>query len=170
MDELKGKVAVVTGASSPRGIGNAIAKRFAQAGASLFLIAEGTAEQLETAVRECRAVGAGRIESAMIDLADRGAAERMIAQAEALLGRVDVLVNNAVNANAHVTRTVSFATMSSPWFSPRCGCALLLLGPLYGWIGFVMTYDSILLCPRAARLHRPLSHCRNISPHQTSIC
>lgn len=96
MHELKGKVAVVTGASTPRGIGNAIAKLFAEAGASLLLVADGTAEQLETAVRECRAFsGAGRIESALIDLAAAGAPERMIAQADALFGRVDVLVNNA---------------------------------------------------------------------------
>ena len=96
MDELKGKVTIVTGASSERGIGNAIAKRFAQAGASVLLVAEATAEQLETAVRECRAFpGAGRIESALIDLGEPGAAEGMIAQGEALFGRIDVLVNNA---------------------------------------------------------------------------
>ncbi len=96
MDELKGKVAIVTGASTPRGIGNATAKRFAQAGASVFLVAEATEEQLATAVRECRALaGAGRIESALIDLGQPGAAERMIAQADALFGRVDVLMNNA---------------------------------------------------------------------------
>lgn len=96
MHELKGKVVIVTGASTPRGIGNAIAKRFAQAGASVFLVAEKTAEQLETAVRECRAFAhAGRIESALIDLGEPGAAERMVAQADALFGRVDVLVNNA---------------------------------------------------------------------------
>ena len=96
MDELKGKVAIVTGASTPRGIGNATAKRFAEAGASVFLVAEGTEDQLETAVRECRAfVHAGRIESGLIDLGQPGAAERMIAQADALFGRVDVLMNNA---------------------------------------------------------------------------
>lgn len=96
MDELKGKVAVVTGASTPRGIGNATAKRFAQAGASVFLVAEGTAEQLETAVRQCRAFAhAGRIESALIDLGEPGAAERMVAHADALFGRIDVLMNNA---------------------------------------------------------------------------
>ena len=95
MNELAHKVAIVTGASTPRGIGNAIAKRFAQAGASLLLVAEGTQEQLETAVHECRALGEGRIESAVFDLADRGAAERMIAQAADLFGRIDVLVNNA---------------------------------------------------------------------------
>src|SRR5687767_8804883 len=96
MGELKGKVAIVTGASTPRGIGNATAKLLAQAGASVLLVAEGTTEQLETAVRECRAFpAAGRIESALIDLGQAGEAERMIAHADALFGRVDVLMNNA---------------------------------------------------------------------------
>jgi NAD(P)-dependent dehydrogenase (short-subunit alcohol dehydrogenase family) len=96
MDELKGKVGIVTGASTPRGIGNATAKRFARAGASVFLVADKTPEQLETAVRECRAIpGAGRIESALLDLAKPGVAEQMVAQADRLFGRVDVLMNNA---------------------------------------------------------------------------
>jgi NAD(P)-dependent dehydrogenase (short-subunit alcohol dehydrogenase family) len=96
MDELKNKVAIVTGASTPRGIGNEIAKRFAKAGASVFLVAEATQEQLDSTVRECRGFeGAGRIESALIDLGDAGAPERMVEQAKKLFGRVDVLVNNA---------------------------------------------------------------------------
>ena len=48
MDELKGKVAIVSGASTPAGIGRAIAKRFATAGASLLLVAEGTEDALLT--------------------------------------------------------------------------------------------------------------------------
>ena len=96
MQALTGKVAVVTGASTPRGIGNAIAKQFAQAGASVLLVADATAEQLDAAGRECRAFpDAGRIESALIDLGEPGAPERMIAKADELFGRVDVLVNNA---------------------------------------------------------------------------
>ena len=96
MDELKGKVAIVTGASAPLGIGNAIAKRFAHAGASVFCVAEATQEQLDTAVRECRAfAGAGRMETALIDLGEPGAAERMVEQAQDIFGRIDVLVNNA---------------------------------------------------------------------------
>ena len=94
--DMNGKVVVVTGASTPRGIGYTAAKRFAAAGASVFLVAEGTAEQLATAVAECRALPhAARIESALIDLGESGAAERMIEQAVALFGRVDVLINNA---------------------------------------------------------------------------
>jgi NAD(P)-dependent dehydrogenase (short-subunit alcohol dehydrogenase family) len=100
--DLSGKVAVVTGASTPTGIGNAIAKKFAEAGASVFLVAEGTAEQLETAAKECRAFAkAGRIEHAVFDLSQPGAAEAMIAEAERRFGRVDVLVNNAGIRAAH---------------------------------------------------------------------
>jgi NAD(P)-dependent dehydrogenase (short-subunit alcohol dehydrogenase family) len=96
MPALKNKVAVVTGASTPKGIGNAIAKRFAEAGASVFLIAEGTKEQLEAAQRECKAFAeAGRVEFGVFDLSKTGAAEDMIKEAERLFGRVDVLVNNA---------------------------------------------------------------------------
>jgi len=96
MAELKGKVAIVTGASAPRGIGNAIAKRFAKAGASVLCVAEATQEQLDAVVLECRAFpDSSRIEAALIDLGEPGAPERMVQKAEELFGRVDVLVNNA---------------------------------------------------------------------------
>ena len=94
--ELHDKVAVVSGASSPSGIGAAIAKRFAKAGASLFVTAEGGTEaQLAATVEACRDLGAARAESAAIDLTAKDGAERMIAEAEKRFGRVDILVNNA---------------------------------------------------------------------------
>lgn len=96
MGQLIGKVAVVTGASTERGIGNAIAKRFAREGASVFLVAEGTVEQLEKVQNECRNhFEAGRIEYGLFDLSERGAAERMIEEAARRFSRIDVLVNNA---------------------------------------------------------------------------
>lgn len=96
MDTMKNLTCIVTGASTPNGIGNAIAKRFAQAGASVLLVAEGTREQLETAQRECRAFAqGGRIEYAVHDLGETGAAEKMVEDAHRLFGRVDILVNNA---------------------------------------------------------------------------
>jgi len=96
MQELAGKVAIVTGASTPNGIGHATAQRFAAAGASLLLVAEGTEEQLDAAVRVCRDIeGAGRVERLQCDLGVEGEAERMVALAEDLFGRVDVLMNNA---------------------------------------------------------------------------
>lgn len=96
MGQLTGKVAVVTGASTGRGIGSAIARRFAQEGASVFLVAEGTVEQLEKVRNECRSYPeAGRIDYGVYDLAESGTAERMIEEAARRFSRVDVLVNNA---------------------------------------------------------------------------
>jgi NAD(P)-dependent dehydrogenase (short-subunit alcohol dehydrogenase family) len=96
-DGLTGKVAVVTGASTPKGIGTAIARRFAAEGASLYLVAEGTEEQLEAAVETCRELspGGARIECGRFDLAEADAPEAMIAKALETFERVDILVNNA---------------------------------------------------------------------------
>ena len=97
MAALSGKFAIVTGASAPTGIGRAIARRLAQEGASVFVVAEGTAAQLEEAAADCRALcgPAGRAEHALFDLGREGAAEAMVAQAEKLFGRIDILINNA---------------------------------------------------------------------------
>jgi NAD(P)-dependent dehydrogenase (short-subunit alcohol dehydrogenase family) len=96
MSILKGKVAVVTGASTPRGIGNATARRFAQEGAAVYLVAEGTREQLETARTACRAhTACPGAEYGLFDLGERDAAERMIEDAHKRMGRIDILVNNA---------------------------------------------------------------------------
>jgi NAD(P)-dependent dehydrogenase (short-subunit alcohol dehydrogenase family) len=93
---MKGSFCVVTGASTQNGIGNAIAKRFAEAGGSVFLVAEGTQAQLELAQQECRSYpDAGRIEYGVFDLSVPGAPEAMIEAAKATFGRIDVLVNNA---------------------------------------------------------------------------
>jgi NAD(P)-dependent dehydrogenase (short-subunit alcohol dehydrogenase family) len=93
--DLSGKVAIVTGASTPRGIGNEIAKRYARGGASLLLVAEATQEQLDSTAKVCRELGAERVEVLLSDLGEAGAAERMVEHADRTFGRVDVLVNNA---------------------------------------------------------------------------
>jgi NAD(P)-dependent dehydrogenase (short-subunit alcohol dehydrogenase family) len=94
MDTLAGKVTIVTGAASELGIGAAIARRFAQGGASLFLTDVASVEQT---VGKCRALAgnAQRIEGRRFDLAAAGEAEAMVAAALDGLGRVDVLCNNA---------------------------------------------------------------------------
>lgn len=100
MGELDGKVAIVTGAS--RGIGAAIAQRFAAEGAAAAVTAR-TAEpgtshldgSLRQTVDTIEAAG-GRAIAITADLADpEFHAAAMIATVEAQLGPVDILVNNA---------------------------------------------------------------------------
>lgn len=93
---LRGKAAVITGASTAKGIGSAIARRFAEEGARLYLVAEGTREQLQAMRDACRAIAdCAGADCALIDLAERGGAERMIESAHEFMGRIDILVNNA---------------------------------------------------------------------------
>src|SRR5688572_17505429 len=94
MQDLKGKGVIVTGAS--RGIGRATAKRFAEAGAGVYLAANEPASELEAAALECRKENpAGNVSCGVFDLADAEAPASMVAAALQALGRVDVLVNNA---------------------------------------------------------------------------
>ena len=95
--QLVGKVAVITGASTEKGLGDAIGRRYAAEGASLFLAAEGTADGLAKVSEECRKLcpGNGVVETGLFDLSKPDAPEAMIAAAVAKFGRIDVLVNNA---------------------------------------------------------------------------
>lgn len=93
MNNLKGKSALVTGAS--RGIGRATAKMLAAAGASVFLVAESTREELDAAVAECLGAGAPRAEYGIFDLAGSAVPQRVCDAALHALGTIDVLVNNA---------------------------------------------------------------------------
>lgn len=97
MCKMKEKVVIITGASEPNGIGNAIAKRLAAEGALLFLIARNR-ENLKATADQCLALnkGIGRVEFEVFDLSVTGAAEAMVKRALDLFGRVDVLINNAV--------------------------------------------------------------------------
>ncbi|WP_417514995.1 SDR family NAD(P)-dependent oxidoreductase [Minwuia sp.] len=88
---LAGRRAIVTGAS--RGIGAAIATRYAAEGADLLLVATGVPQLAET-VAAARESGA-RVETMAVDVSDRGQVEKMIANAISLFGGLDVLVNNA---------------------------------------------------------------------------
>ncbi len=91
MSQLANQIAVVTGAG--RGIGRAIALRFAAEGADVACVSR-TAENSEKVAGEVRALGR-KAWAYAVDVADaadvNAAAEKILADA----GRVDILVNNA---------------------------------------------------------------------------
>jgi NAD(P)-dependent dehydrogenase (short-subunit alcohol dehydrogenase family) len=88
---LRGRVALVTGASS--GIGRAMATTLAEAGAAVCLVARREAE-LDALEKEIVARG-GRAAAIRCDLADRSSLPAAVAQATASFGPPDILVNAA---------------------------------------------------------------------------
>ena len=94
MKPLQGKVAIVTGASSPVGIGAAVARRLAESGAKLLLVAD---DSPDAVAGECAALlgDADGVVPLTADLGDADAVLAMVAEAEKRFGRIDLLVNNA---------------------------------------------------------------------------
>ncbi|MEO8682462.1 MAG: 2-dehydro-3-deoxy-D-gluconate 5-dehydrogenase KduD [Vicinamibacterales bacterium] len=89
--KLNGQVALVTGAS--RGLGAAIARGLAGAGADVALHSN---EHPATATAErIAAANGGRTHLVTADLADRAAADRLVDETLTAFGRIDILVNNA---------------------------------------------------------------------------
>ena len=89
--QVGGKVVLVTGASS--GIGKALARKLAEAGAVVVTIARDK-EQLDEVVAEFAAAGL-ILHSYVGDLADMADAEAVTSKVLATHGAVDILVNNA---------------------------------------------------------------------------
>jgi NAD(P)-dependent dehydrogenase (short-subunit alcohol dehydrogenase family) len=90
--DLTGRTALVTGGS--KGIGNAIARGFADAGADLFMCSR-TEESLAAAAKAIHQETGVRVEYLVADMADRVDVDRVANEAIARLGKVDILVNNA---------------------------------------------------------------------------
>jgi NAD(P)-dependent dehydrogenase (short-subunit alcohol dehydrogenase family) len=93
---LAGKVAIVTGAS--RGIGAAIARMYAEAGAAVVLASRKQAG-LDEVAAEIEASG-GRAVAVAAHTGDEAAVRLLVENAEAAFGGVDILVNNAAT-NPH---------------------------------------------------------------------
>lgn len=89
---LMGKKALVTGAS--RGIGAAIARTLAAAGADVAITYERSADRAEAVVKEIEGLGRKAV-AIRADSADAAAALAAVQEAHAALGGLDILVNNA---------------------------------------------------------------------------
>lgn len=91
MQNLNGKVVLITGASS--GIGEATARTLAEAGATVVLGARRT-ERLEKLVQEIEAAG-GKALAKALDVTDQAEVAAFAEEARVRFGRIDVIVNNA---------------------------------------------------------------------------
>jgi NAD(P)-dependent dehydrogenase (short-subunit alcohol dehydrogenase family) len=101
--DLSGKTAVVIGGTS--GIGRAIARGLAQAGADVVPTSR-RPEPVAQTVQEIRELGRRSLE-AVSDVSDKSSLEQMLAQCLAEFGKVDILVNSAGKTKRTPTIDVS---------------------------------------------------------------
>jgi len=114
---IRGKVAIVTGASA--GVGRAIAREFAENGADIVLVARG-AERLEAATTEITTRYGVRTLAIPADVAIAETPVRIVEAAIREFGRIDILVNNAGRAHAGgmmQTTEADWAEMTATKFS-----------------------------------------------------
>lgn len=90
---LKGKTAVITGAS--RGIGEAIAHKFASLGANVAVIYTGNNIAAEKVCKNCQEEYGVKAVSYQCDVSDFDAVKQTVASIKADFGTVHILVNNA---------------------------------------------------------------------------
>jgi len=89
---FSGRVALVTGAGSPLGIGFATARVLAQQGAKIAITS--TTDRIEERARELAAENADVL-ALPADLCDHGSTQRLVREVLGRYGRIDILVNNA---------------------------------------------------------------------------
>lgn len=90
--DLSGRVALVTGGS--KGLGLAMARGMAEAGADIFICSRHE-EELRRAVKTINDGLSGRVEWMVTDMGDRKQVQALANAALERLGRVDILINNA---------------------------------------------------------------------------
>jgi 7-alpha-hydroxysteroid dehydrogenase len=142
---LDGKVALVTGAG--KGIGAAIARGFAEAGADVVLAAR-TREDLDAVAADIEAMGR-RALVVPTDVLDFTQLEALVQQTQAAFGGVDILVNNAggfppkpfLQTSArefeaamrfNVTTAFELTRLCAPHLAERDGAAVLNISSIAG--------------------------------------
>ena len=105
---LTGKTALITGGS--RGIGKAIALKFASQGSQIAIVYAGNDTAALQTVAECEKFGV-KAKAYKCDVSDFGAVKETVAQIKGDMGRIDVLVNSA-----GITRDKLIAMMNEPDF------------------------------------------------------
>ena len=133
--DLRGRVAVVTGASRRHAIGAALARRLVQDGAAVLLHSWSPhdGEQPwgadpggpEAVVAQLRAAG-GRVEHLSADLADPAAPAAVVAAAREAFGHLDVVVANHARSSAQPLEQLTAGELDLSWAVNVRGTLLLL--------------------------------------------
>lgn len=92
MKLLEGKVAIITGAS--RGIGRAIARKYAEEGASVAITARSISTEVEEFVKELESLEV-KAKAYTSDASLFDAAHQLVSEVHQEFGRIDILINNA---------------------------------------------------------------------------
>jgi glucose 1-dehydrogenase len=151
---LKGRVAVITGASL--GIGRATAIAMGRAGAAVVVNYRSHHEQAEAVVQAVRQCGAKAI-AVQGDVADQAAVEGLIAKAVAEFGKVDIAVSNAAYSDrelfyladmAGFRRTVD-VTMWGAFYLTRAATQQMIKQGGGGAIVLVSSPHAFIPAPRA---------------------
>ena len=115
--DLKGKVALVSGAGKKTGIGYAIARKLAESGCNIIVadlgakeeadqqVRTGTTAEMETIAEELRTEFGVRTQAVSVDVADNTSVDSMVETVKAEFDAVQVLCNNA-GASFGVPNTV----------------------------------------------------------------
>jgi NAD(P)-dependent dehydrogenase (short-subunit alcohol dehydrogenase family) len=126
MGQLEGRVAVITGGG--RGIGRAIAQRYAREGA-VIVVSSRTASDLDTVVADAEAAGSRGL-AVVANSMDRDGARAPVAAAIEHFGTVDIVVNNVGGSvgkghdpftgdDASFEDTIALNLLSAWWTSSR---------------------------------------------------
>lgn len=122
---MSGRVALVTGAAGA-GIGQAVARRLGQEGASVILV-DSHERRLESVAQSMGSEVTDRLYAWAVDVADRDAVDRVIQAIGENLGPVDILVNNAainalespVDMDPDEFDRVLSVDLAAPWYLSR---------------------------------------------------
>lgn len=147
--KLKGKVALITGASA--GIGQASARALAREGARLVLTAR-RPERLDALIKEARALGSDGL-TVIGDARDEATALKSVEAAKSTFGRIDILINNVGVGNykqlvdtsledyvemmdANVRSTFLFSRHVAPVMIEQREGLILMISSMAGVYGF----------------------------------
>lgn len=148
---LHGKTAIVSGAA--RGIGAAIAKKLAAAGANVAV--NDIVEPTET-VEACRGHGV-QAEAFLADVSDQTAVESMVEKVESKLGGIDIMVSNAAYSDRELFYRAEMAgfrktidvCMWGPFYLSRAVAQQMIHNKVPGSMVFVSSPHATKAIPGA---------------------